>query len=409
MKKKKILICDDEERVSKRWKERLEAISSVRSAFEVKTVDDEFKDTLIDLEKRRRMARDQAIPVPGSDWGDNPFDEAAILIIDYDLLYFNKADYITGEGVAYLARCYSRCDLIVALNQYGENNFDLTLKGNPGSFADMNMGSSQLGNPGLWGEPWDGFRPWYWCMLPQALGAFERRVKDLNGNLDMPILTHLGFPDEVSETLPRATKEFLGCGDTPESVTFKQFVEDTGNGLRRKDQLLDDECTARIAATRVAKWLDRMVLSGQDVLVDAPHLVSRFPSLLTGNLDKRETWNKTASFQGISNLGIQHRRIQEFRFEKQDWLSRPAWFWGRLSNYDRIAEVADPWSSNRPDLVFCEDLSKFLPREAAREFVADLPSPFVRRFVADPGSKEVRKFASELRKVNYIPAVRFSL
>jgi hypothetical protein len=410
MKKNRILICDDEPSIRERWKDRLEAISSVSKTFEVKTItDDEFKEALTDLEKRRREARGQSITIPASKWGDNPFDKAAILIIDYDLLHFNKEDYVTGEGVAYLARCYSRCGLIVALNQYGENNFDLTLKGNPGSFADLNMGSRQLANPGLWEEPFGGFRPWYWPMLPGALNAFEARVKNLEESLNEPILTYLGFPETVIETLSRSTKEFLGCGDNTESVTFTEFVANTGNGLRRKDQSPDKESTARIAATRVAKWLDRMVLSGQDVLVDAPHLVARFPSLLAGKLSTRETWNQTASFGGISSIGIQYRRIQEFRFDKQDWLSRPAWFWGGLSNHDKIAEVVDPWSTERPDLVFCEDISKFLPRGAAREFVADLPSPFVRRFVADPKSKETQKFAKDLREVNYMPAVRFSL
>lgn len=364
MKKKEILICDDVPSDRNRWKKRLEAIPAVRDAFEVKTVEENaFKDILTDLEKRRRTARkNHSAAVPGSDWGKNPFDNVAILIIDYDLLLFNKEDYITGKGVAYLARCYSRCGLIIALNQYGNNNFDLSLKGNPASFADLNMGSKQLANPGLWSEPWEGFRPWSWPMLPQALKAFESRVKELlDGNLDKPILEFLEFPEEVSETPPRSIKEFLGCGDTPQSMKFREFVGNTGNGLRRKDEALDDESIARIAATRISKWLERMVLSGQDVLVDAPHLVSRFPSLLTGDRNKRQTWDQTASFKGVDSLGLRHRQIQDFRFEKQDWLSRPAWFWGRLSNYDKIAEVADPWSTEQPDLVFCEDMSKFLP------------------------------------------------
>lgn len=144
-------------------------------------------------------------------------------------------------------------------------------------------------------------------------------------------------------------------------------------------------------------------------MVDAPHLVSRFPSLLTGEVNKRAAWNKTASFRGMSDLGIQYRRIAEFRFGKQDWLSRPAWFWKRLSNFDKIAEVADPWSGARPNQAFCEDVSSFLPREATREFVADLPSPFVRRFVVDKSSKEGQKYAKDLSGIDYVPAVRFSL
>src|SRR5437667_7791458 len=133
MKKKKILICDDVSAERTRWKKSLEQIPSVEHAFDVEVIVDKvFRDTLTDLEKRRRKARDRT--VEASEWGQNIFDTAAILIVDYDLLEFNKEDYITGEGVAYLARCYSRCGLIVALNQFGVNSFDLTLRCNPTSF-----------------------------------------------------------------------------------------------------------------------------------------------------------------------------------------------------------------------------------------------------------------------------------
>lgn len=405
---KRILICDDEPNVRDRWKTTLNAIPSVRRNFDVGVVrNEDFKNTLTDLESRRRKARDRS--TKASPWGKNLFDSAAILIVDYDLLKFNKEDYLTGEGTAYLARCYSRCGLIIALNQFGENTFDLTLRRNPNSFADLNLGSRQLGNPALWHEPWKGFRPSYWPMLPIALKAFENRVKELKGNLGKRILSYLGFLPQITETLPRSTKEFLGSGNEPEVVSFREFVTESGNGLRRKDETLDDESVARIAAARVSKWLERMVFSGQDVLVGAPHLVSRFPSLLAGNPKATETWNKTTSFKGLRSLGMRYGRIAPFRFDKQDWLSRPAWFWKPLSNFAEIAEVADPWSTERPDFVFSEDLSKFLPRGAAREFVADLPSPFVRRFVVDKDSSKGRQFAAHLRGVEYVPAVRFSL
>ncbi len=403
---KKILICDDDSGVRTRWKKMLQAIPSVKRAFDVETVGSEdFKDTLTDLEGRRRKARNKK--VIASPWGKNLFDSAAILIVDYDLLKFN--DYITGEGVAYLARCYSRCGLIIALNQFGENTFDLTLRGNPDSFADLNLGSRQLSNPSLWHEPWKGFRPSYWPMLPTALKAFESRAKELKGGLGNKILSYLRFLPPSSETLPRSTKEFLGSGDKPDDVSFRQFVHDSGNGLRRKDEILDDESVARIAAARVSKWLERMVLSGQDVLVDGPHLVSRFPSLLTGNVSTISSWNTTPSFQGVRSLGIKYSRIAKFRFDKQDWLFRPAWFWKPLSSFAEIAEVADPWwSAERPDFVFAEDLSRFLPRAEAREFVAELPSPFVRRFVLDKESQKGR-LAPYLKGVEYVPAVRFSM
>ena len=404
---KKILICDDDSNQRERWKSALQAIPSVKREFDVQTIGiKDFKVTLTDLEARRRRARGQKIMA--TKWGDNLFDSVSILIVDYDLLKFNKEDYLTGEGVAYLARCYSRCGFIIALNQFGENVFDLTMTGHPDSFADLNLGSRQLSNSALWHEPWQGFRPSSWPMLPMAVKSFESRVQELQGSLNSKILPYFEFSPEISATLPRSTKEFLGKGNQVEDVTFKQFVEESGNGLRRKDQAPDTESLARIAASRVWKWLERMVVSGQDVLVDAPHLVSRFPSLLSGNAKVISTWNKTSSFKAINRLGLRYQVITDFRFKRLDWLSRPAWFWKPLSNFDKIAEVSDPWKAERPDFVFAEDLSKFVPRKQAREFVAHLPSPFVRRFVFDKEAA-MGKLPITVKGVEYVPAVRFSM
>lgn len=407
MKRKTILICDDVPSVREGWKKTLEKIPLVKREFEIHILGDQFRDALKGLEQRRRDARNTQ--ARASSWKRNIFDSASILIVDYDLLDFNKEDYITGEGVAYLARCYSRCGLIIALNQFGDNTFDLTLKCNPTSYADLNLGSKQLENVGLWREPWKGFRPWHWPTLPSALGAFNRRVKELKGSLDKSILPYLGFKKEFSEALPRSTREFLGSGDKPETMKFRQFVQESGNALRRKDYAADDESIARIAAARIAKWLERLVLAGQDVLVDAPHLVTRFPSLLSGSRGRLETWNGTTSLKGLKSFGTRYGQMAQFRFKKDNWLSRPAWFWKPLSNLEEIAEVTDPWSTKTSGFVFCEDISQFLTREESREFVADLDSPFVRRFVADHSPKAVKRIGPKLKQVEYIPAVRFSL
>jgi len=76
--------------------------------------------------------------------------------------------------------------------------------------------------------------------------------------------------------------------------------------------------------------------------------------------------------------------VSKHLFRKQEWLSRPSWFWSEVSKDENIQEVADPWSTSKPSWVFCEDVSRFRDKKQAREFVADVPSPFVRRFIADP-------------------------
>src|SRR5215471_10714862 len=257
---KTILICDDEHRSREKWKRELKAVvRHVGASFTVDSISDskELLDSIAELEVRRHNARRHSNT--STIRNANRFDTADILIVDYDLLKLNEggSGYLTGEGVAYLCRCYSHCGLIIALNQYGNNYFDLTLKGHPESYADLNIGSAQLMNQGLWTEDWSGFRPWYWPLLPSACDAFERRWKQLQDHLQEPVLSYLGFSMKTIKTLPRSTREFLGRGSEPEKTTFATFVTDSGSGLRPKDKVGDNESVARIAAARLGKWLER--------------------------------------------------------------------------------------------------------------------------------------------------------
>lgn len=397
MTKKKILIFDDVEDRARKWADRLKRLPFVRKNFDLHPMTMvEFEDTVGMLNQRRRDARTNK-KATNIVW-DHPLDEAAILIVDYDLLELNKITYITAEEVAYLARCYSHCGLIVVLNQFGKNEFDLTLKGHPESFADLNLGSEQIYNPGLWEEPWKGFRPWVWPLLPRALETYEKRSIELRSALDHPIPSFLGIEGIVG-LLPRTTVEFLQSRSRKiEETTFKDFVEGSRHGLGPRDKPIDDEAIARIAAARIHKWLERLVLPGQDILVDTPHLVSRFPSLLQGNLKSKTTWKNVVTFESPSKAILKTNVIDRFRFKKDAWVSRTCWIWGQLSGYEEIEEVKNPWKkTEKADVVFCEDLSAYAPREAAKEFVADLSSPFVRRYVAQADG------------VVYQPLVRFAM
>jgi hypothetical protein len=404
--KKEILICDDNPRDAEMWSESIKA--HCLGDFEVKIAKQAaFFDAVTQLEARRGLARRRG--GGAIKWGDCAFDEADIIVVDYDLLKLDTRGYLTGEDVAYLCRCYSRCGLIVGLNQYGTNYFDLTLRGHPESYCDLNIGSDQLECPGLWSETWTGkrleFRPWYWPLLPEAHAAFLRRTRQVLANLDAIILAYLDFDEQTMATLPRSTREFLFPGKSPEKTTFASFVSGSGNGLRPKDRQADQEAVARIASARIWKWLERLVLAGQDILVDAPHLASRYPSLLRGNPLKLGSWDGTTSLLR-GHVGLKPDAVREFRFKKSDWLSRPVWFWKRLSASEKIREVLDPLSKEEPGFVFCEDVSRFLRRDVALEFVADVPSPFVRRFVVDPRSRAAKAFKG--RAAQYEPAVRFA-
>ena len=203
--------------------------------------------------------------------------------------------------------------------------------------------------------------------------------------------------------LPRALRAFLEVDRAGDAVTFRQVVAASEAGLHRRDLPLNDEATRRIAASRVSKWLDTLVLPMQDILVDAPHLVARFPSLLGADRHSGAAWNAAASILAAPAPRFADRSIAATKYPLIDWLSRPAWFWHQLSSNQDIDEVRDPWSRADVDLVFCEDVSAFVPIAMAREFVASVEGPFSRRFVIDPGADGAEPWRDSVSGVNYRP------
>ena len=425
-----ILIYDDEQGRSAVFKDELEkglGKANQREKFDVGFLDkDDFPNAIEVLEQRRIDFRNgEAINLEGnSNDGLEKIENASIFIIDYDLLdsqvkekkegleksgeFFTGS--LTGEIVAYLVRCFSKCKLIVGLNQYGSNPFDLTLKEDLNSFADLNLGDEQLDNPNLWTSDWNDseqeFRPWSWPNLCDLLRDFDKRVEDVQGNLNRSISEFLGFDSELFELLPREIVQFIWKDKEKEhfQTTFREFITRSGNGLKSKDaQNLDDSINkhvlARVGAARISKWLEQLVLPEQDILVDAPHLVARFPSLISKDTEKIETWNETARLVDYTNLGLDTDLIEPYRFKKDYWISRPVWFWDELRECEDIKEVTEPWLTAAPDWVFCENTSRFYNHENCREFLADTTSPFTQRFV--------RYFNED--EVDYRPRARFSL
>ncbi len=151
---------------------------------------------------------------------------------------------------------------------------------------------------------------------------------------------------------------------------------------------------ARIAVARLSKWLERAVLPDQNILVDAPHLISRFPSLM-GEPYTDEHWNAACQLLApVEDLGIDIEKLRAHQFLAKDWLSRPAWLWPDVASDLDIQEVQDPWALRPDQLVFCEDVSHFRRRRQASEFVAEVAPEFARRYV------------QRLKQVSYQPTVR---
>jgi len=403
-----ILVCDDNAEASESWTRRLQEISSVKSKYRVEaksagdlaTLLDKLKSGLEELRKGQSPAED-------------PLKDVEVLVIDFDLL---DATTQTGREFAYLARLVSSCGLIVALNEHGINTFDLTMSRYEESFADVNVGAEHFLSPGMWKQPWKGFRPWSWPLIPKEVASWNSRLKQVGRSLlDKPILPHFGLTGDVHVHLPvKCRQHIVGPKNKPpEEVTFREFAAHSPFCLRDKDRRasakLHQRCIERIAAARVAHWLERVVGPGQNVLIDVPHLVERYPSLYNGRSRQPKSLDKLAKFGPVSELPVHYRKIGRHAFKNAQWVSRPMYLWPTISADDSIAEVQDPAQVSSLGAVFCEDVARFAPPDAAREYVADLASPYTRRFAADPSASHFEAFGEEIGRVNYEPAVRFSM
>ena len=378
-----VLVYDDDGKYAKKYADRLRKVKGSNYELDVSEISpDRFRTQMQVVALRQAALRENKKP----DFSGTDFDQADIFVVDFDLIKtYPGSGFLTGEEVCYSIRCFSHCGLLVGLNQFGWNPFDLTLCGHPRSFADLNIGEKQLDKAGLWSGKSE-FRPWYWPDLPQYAQAFKWKIKDVLNNLDASILTMLGLREKIG-TFPKETRNFLGPG--LKAPKPKEFCLKSGNGLRPKDNRTTDEIVSRVTAARISKWLERLVLPGQDILVDAPHLVFRYPSLLKGNPEDLNTWNESVKFEDHTRLGIDHRAIEAFRFKKGEWLSRPAWLWNGVSNSKSVREATELWTRKPTKYVFAENTSRFHRRQECTEFLANVDSPYVIRYIRNIPESDV--------------------
>ena len=101
-------------------------------------------------------------------------------------------------------------------------------------------------------------------------------------------------------------------------------------------------------------------------------------------------------------------KIRRHEFNPGFPLSRPT-LWRRAVVSD--AELREPREftfDEVPDLVFCEDISKFQKFKDARPFPSKLPGADPLRYVSDPAKATgVEKWSTE--SVGYEPSVYFAL
>jgi hypothetical protein len=330
-------------------------------------------------------------------------DDCDLLVIDSDLRSAEEAGLVSGTDLAYSARCFTNVGCIVVLNAFGTNPFDLTMLGHRRSFADVNLGSEQLGNVGLWNlEHSLPFRPWDWPLLHlEAQRLRERTNWLLDDRLDQAISELFGLESSELEAIPRSMAAFLTAArdqkKTPKplpGITPVEFLLCSEYGFLRHDAEAIEKgdksqrtVLARTAAARLTKWLS-LVAAGQDILVDAPHLASRFPSAVDG--EGVTDFNRTASLETgesaalVKQLGLDPdvEPLHEHRFDVGPWGDRALWWGQRLGRSD-LLEAQKPWEFEAPGLFFCEDASRFLSEEESpKRFACDLDTPYRIRYIA---------------------------
>ena len=403
----RVVIVDDETARAKRWCSSLEAASvpgiQARALEKV-----EVEELLRTLNARRLLARKK------EDWRKVACeaDNADVLLLDFDLIDLGKqAEFSTGEEVAYLARVLSGANVVCVINQFGTNRFDLTMRADVEGRSDLDLGSSQLANPGLWKEiDHDSgiFRPWSWPVLSAEVGRYRERIDYVAGNRTAPILETLGFDltgSKPTRALPKTSLSWFQ--KRPEAVTFGGLVSSV-SFVHPKDVdwlAADPAQSDRVAAAALHKWLERVVLARQDVLVDAPHLISRKPWLLAQP-------KEASSWMQVLASGIPAPSgplLEKFAFAPKCLLSRAA-YWGEDISESEVAFPKDGWKYEElPDLVFLEDMSTFASRDKSLEYDCQLGSTYDLRFVCDtsklpPGRKDFSP-----RDVEYVPAVWLTL
>ncbi|MDB5431423.1 MAG: hypothetical protein JWP35_2539 [Caulobacter sp.] len=394
-----VLVCDDDPALAADWVGRVQAIAPA-AEYDVRPApsNEETGAGIRTLLGRRRAARD-GIAAPTDQC---LFDGVDVLVVDYDLLHIDEdsARY-TGESVARLARSFADCQIVIVLNQYPEAQFDLSLRGHITSFADLNIDVDLLGTTGLWCDPpWEGFRPWSWQTLWRAVDAQKLRARALAapGALDRPIVDVLGMKAEDGARLSDGAFAFIAPG----AENFAKLAEQSFRALlttmpdgRDAASKIDENPTfaAQLAAARVSKWLEREVLGPQEVLVDIPHLLQRFPFLVPGDVSDPAAWNAAIHDEKALRAALP----EGVWFDAEGWLSRPAVWWSRLESDAGIKKQRQEFDFSKvANVAFLEDVSSFCPLEEAKEFRAGFHNSFDRRFakvVADVRYSPQRRFA----------------
>ena len=375
-----VLICDDDIDVCVQWVKAVRAVAPPER-YDVAEAPgrDDLQDAIQELFARQsallaghRRERSRCL-----------FDGVDILILDYDLLHIDERNARhTGESLARLVRVCTTAGVVLIVNQF-DAHFDLSLRGHLSSHADLNLQGDLLGSSGLWTDPpWEGFRPWHWQTLHRAVETQRTRQQLVAEHFNEPVVDVLGMREEDHLCLSDTAVGFIAPDARDWAATrkhtFASFVASLGNGKCMSALLkVDEEAACRFAASRIGKWLERRVLGPQNVLIDLPHLIQRFPFLWEDDLQNPAIWTAAVCGAEPAKRGIP----ESCWFEPTAFLSRPAIWSSRLLEQAGIRETRASFDYARvPPFVFLEDTSAFEQLQEATQFRAGHHNGYDRRF-----------------------------
>lgn len=348
----RVVVLDDDQNAAQQFLENLTK-SAKKADIRVEGTRGVVQDFLEELRNRQALARKGKTSSMKIS-----LDEADLVVVDYDLGETKGAMGLTGEEFSYLARCFSTCGAIVALNQFPTGVFDLTLVSRGDTWADLNVDDGQLSNPGLWTWQGTGFRPWSWPrlgLLPEQVRWLMKRLeKAIESGESMGAI--LEIPESAAEALLPGHLDRLGLLESP--------VADFARGqLNRKDQAIKAPAIlARAAASRLRNTIEHVLAPGQDLLCDLPHLAQKYPSLAK-NAKTHAEWNKL-----LETADQSVKALAPTAFALNKGMSRNYWWLPEIKGRKLLPEDKEPWNYKPPGIHFLEDTSAFVPADKSRKF-----------------------------------------
>ena len=314
---------------------------------------------------------------------------------------------LTAETIIGYLRAFTDSQYIVSLNKNLHVDFDLRyLFGDYQSLADIALNAGHLANGRLWeGNAGDGFAPWYWPRVADAVDRRGEQIDFLATNFKRPVWEALGFPPEAEDYLSLRAKSPLSSTELDmREATFEVFF-DSSRVLPRAEMKKLKELAGKevdfarrairqISAYEVDRWLRRDVLGTQDVLIDLPHLVAQMPFLLGEHASDLGCWNEVVTSEeppyGLDEL-LFDKHLRPARFGHNMWVPGPCFWWPSLKSDDALTERFFAADGDWPDAVFCEDVSRFVritgegDPDAPQEFEAEIEGSWTRRYIARVG------------------------